>query len=74
MPCSLSVLEPPPIVEPLARQLDGANSAPWDTREHLMALDVVPITEIVELFRVGNFLMRLVELLVADEARVVGVN
>ena len=67
MPCSRSVPEPLLIVEPLARQHDSANSARWDTREQFMALDVAdPIGEVIELFRVGNLLLRLVELLVAD--------
>jgi hypothetical protein len=61
MPCSRSALEPPLIVELLARH--SANSGPWDTREQLMALDVAdPMREVVELFRVGDFLLRLVEL------------
>ena len=63
MPCSLSVLEPPLIVEALARQLDSENSAPRETREQFMALDVAnPIRDVIELYRVGELLLKLVEL------------
>jgi hypothetical protein len=75
MPCSLLVLEPLLNVEPRARQLRSANSARWDTREQLMAFDVAaPIRDVVELFQVCHLLLRLVELLVADEPGVVGVR
>ena len=65
MPCSLSVVEPLLIVEPLARQLGSVKLR--GTRQQLMAMDIAdPIKEVAELFRVGNLLLRLVELLVAD--------
>ena len=73
MPCSLSVVEPLLIVEPLARQLGSVKLR--GTRQQLMAMDIAdPIKEVAELFRVGNLLLRLVELLVAEEAGVVGVG